>query len=294
MHPDEIRTDADLVRRLLAGQFPQWADLPIDRVASYGTDHDIYRLGDHLAARLPRIGWATEQAAKEAEWLPKLAPRLPLAVPVQLAMGQPAEGYPFVWSVYEWLPGENAQRTIGDVEQAAVDLAACIRALRAVDTTGAHPRPPGARGAPLAELDAEVRRSIGQLGDRIDGDAALRSWHESLDAPAWEGPEVWVHGDLLPGNLLVVDGRLSAVIDFGGLNVGDPACDLQPAWNVFAGASRARFRAELEVDDASWLRGRGWALYQAVVALPYYWDTNPGMIRQASHALAEVLGDSSR
>jgi len=293
MHGDEIETDAALVRRLLAGQFPQWADLPIEPVVSYGTDHDIYRLGDHLCARLPRIGWVTRQAATEARWLPKLAPHLPLALPVQLAMGDPAEGYPFDWSVYEWLPGENANGTIDNVEQAAVDLAAFVAALRQVDTTGAHPRPPHGRGGPLEEGDEQVRRSIAELGDRIDGGAALRSWQESLDAPALDGAEVWVHGDLLPGNLLVVDGRLSAVIDFGGLNVGDPACDLQPAWNLFAGDSRLRFRAELQVDDASWLRGRGWALYQAVSALPYYWDTNPGMIGQASHALAQVLADGS-
>ncbi len=291
MHADEIDTDVMLVRRLLAGQFPHWAGLAIEPVVSYGTDHDIYRLGDDLAARLPRIGWATRQAAKEAEWLPKLAPQLPLAVPVQLAIGHPAEGYPFEWSVYEWLPGENANGTIEDLDQAAVDLAAFVRALRQVDPTDAHPRPARSRGAPLAELDKDVRRSIAELGDRVDGDAALRSWQESLDAAAWDGGEVWVHGDLLPGNLLVVDGRLSAVIDFGCLNVGDPACDLQPAWNVFADASRTRYRAELDVDDASWLRGRGWALYQAVMALPYYWHTNPGMIRQASHALTQVLDD---
>lgn len=289
MHVDEIETDAALVRRLLAGQFPSWADLPIARVASYGTDHDIYRLGDHLAARLPRIGWASKQAAKEAQWLPKLAPQLPLEVPVQLALGRPAEGYPFDWSVVTWLPGEDASGTIDDLERAAVDLAAFVTALREIDTTGAHPRPPGSRGGPLAEGDEQVRRSIAQLGDRIDGDAALRAWAASLDAPPWKGAEVWVHGDLLPGNLLVVDGRLSAVIDFGGLNVGDPACDLQPAWNLFTGSSRLRFRAELEVDEASWLRGRGWALYQAVAALPYYWHSNPGMVRQASHALTQVL-----
>ena len=293
MHHDEVETDTALVRRLLAAQFPQWADLPIDLVPSYGTDHDIYRLGDQLVARLPRIAWATKQAAKEAAWLPKLAPHLPLALPVQLAMGQPADGYPFDWSVYEWLPGENANGTIDDLDQAAVDLAAFVHALRRVDTTGAHPRAPGSRGGPHAERDESVRQSIAELGDRIDGAATLRSWQESLEAPAWEGEEVWVHGDLLPGNLLVVAGRLSAVIDFGGLNVGDPACDLQPAWNVFAGDSRVRFRAELDVDDASWLRGRGWALAQAVAALPYYWDTNRGMIRQAAHALAQVLADSS-
>jgi hypothetical protein len=140
MHADEIDTDVALVRRLLAGQFPQWADLAIDPVVSYGTDHDIYRLGEHLAARLPCIGWATDQATKEAEWLPKLAPHLPLAVPVQLAMGQPAEGYPYEWSVYEWLPGENANGTIDDLDQAAVDLAAFVNALRQIDTTDAHLR----------------------------------------------------------------------------------------------------------------------------------------------------------
>jgi aminoglycoside phosphotransferase (APT) family kinase protein len=296
MHDGEVETDVGLVRRLLADQFPQWADLPIRLVDSYGTDHDIYRLGDRLSARLPRIGWATGQATREAKWLPRLTPHLPLRVPVQLAMGQPAEGYPFQWSVYEWLPGESANGTIDDLERAAVDLAAFVMALRAVDTSDAHPRSRGARGAPLEEVDAVVRRSIDELGDRIDRDAALRSWDESVNAPPWDGEEVWVHGDLLPGNLLVVDGRLSAVIDWGGLNVGDPACDLQPAWNVFDEASRERYRRELDVDDASWLRGRGWALCQAVVALPYYWDTNPGMVRQASNAVTQVLrgcrGDS--
>ncbi|MGC5020573.1 aminoglycoside phosphotransferase family protein [Micromonospora sp. DT47] len=294
MHADEVDTDVELVRRLLAAQFPHWADLPIRPVPSYGTDHDIYRLGAHLVARLPRIGWATRQAAREAEWLPKLAPHLPLALPVPVAMGRPAEGYPFDWSVCEWLPGHDASRGIDDLDRAAVDLAAFVTALRRIDTTGAFPRAPRSRGAALAELDDGVRRSVAQLGDRIDGQAALRSWQESLDAPAWDGPDVWLHGDLLPGNLLVVDGRLSAVIDFGGLNVGDPACDLQPAWNVFAGDSRRRFRTELDVDEASWLRGRGWALCQAVAALPYYWHTNPGMVRQASHALAQVLADTSR
>jgi aminoglycoside phosphotransferase (APT) family kinase protein len=292
MHDGEVETDVGLVRRLLADQFPQWAELPIRPVESYGTDHDIYLLGDDLSARLPRIEWATAQATREATWLPRLAPHLPLDVPVQLAMGGPAEDYPFQWSVYEWLPGENANGTICDLERAAVDLAAFVTALRAIDTRDAHRRSRGSRGAPLAELDEVFRRSIDELNDRIDRDAALRSWGDSVNVTAWDGDEVWVHGDLLPGNLLVVDGRLSAVIDWGGLNVGDPACDLQPAWNVFDDASRGVYRAELGVDDASWLRGRGWALCQAVVALPYYWDTNPGMVRQASNAVRQVLRGS--
>ena len=291
MHAGEIETDVELVRRLLAGQFPQWAELPVEPVASYGTDHDIYRLGDHLAAGCrASVGPPGKRRRRRSGC--RSAPHLPLALPVQVAMGHPAEGYPFDWSVYAWLPGENANGTIDDLDQAAVDLAEFVNALRRVDTTGAPPRLPMV-AADHSQKATSGRRSIAQLGDRIDGDATLRSWEESLNAPAWGGEEVWVHGDLLPGNLLVVDGRLSAVIDFGGLNVGDPACDLQPAWNMFAGDSRERFRAELEVDDASWLRGRGWALSQAVSALPYYWDTNPGMIRQASHALAQVLAGSS-
>jgi aminoglycoside phosphotransferase (APT) family kinase protein len=294
MHKDEIETDVALVRRLLNGQFPDWAHLHIEPVSSYGTDHDIYRLGERLSVRLPRIGWATEQATKEAAWLPRLAPFLPLAIPVPVAMGQPAEGYPFDWSVCRWLPGTAANGSIDDLEQAAADLASFIEALRRIDTKGAHPRRPHSRGGPLAENDDEVRRSIAELGDRVDGPAAIRSWEESLEASAWKEAEVWVHGDLLPGNLLMAEGRLSGVIDFGCLNVGDPACDLQPAWNLFAGASRRRFRTELDVDDASWLRGRGWALSQAVCALPYYWHTNPGMVRLAYHSLAQVLANGSR
>jgi aminoglycoside phosphotransferase (APT) family kinase protein len=173
MHVGEIDTDVALVRRLLAAQFPEWADLAIDPVVSYGTDHDIYRLGDDLAARLPRIGWATHQAAKEAAWLPKLAPHLPLAIPVQLAMGRPAEGYPFEWSVYDWLPGENANGTIDDLDRAAVDLAGFVSALRRIDAAAAHPRPVGARG-----LEHRLRSWTSLCAVRS------RSWAtESMPAP---------------------------------------------------------------------------------------------------------------
>ncbi|MFB9955563.1 aminoglycoside phosphotransferase family protein [Cellulomonas denverensis] len=291
MHVDEITTDAALVRRLLARQFPQWAGLPATLVPSYGTDHDIYRLGDHLVVRLPRIAWADGQAAKEAEWLPRLAPHLPLAVPTPVALGRPDAEYPFSWAVHEWLPGQNANGTLHDLGRAAADLAAFVLALRAVDSTGAPARQPGARGGALAESDQGVRRAIAELGDRINGTAALRSWEQSLAAPVWDGVDVWVHGDLLPGNLLVVGGRLSAVIDYGGLNVGDPACDLQPAWNLFTGPDRRTFLTAVHADDAMRLRGRGWALAQALIALPYYWRTNPGIVRQALHALELVLSD---
>ena len=293
MHVGQVHTDAGLVARLVARQFPQWAALPVRPVPSYGTDHDVYRLGEHLAIRLPIVGWACDQAAKEAGWLPRLAPFLPLALPVPVARGRPAEEYPFDWSVVTWLPGVDANGMVGDLEQAAVDLAVFVRALRGIAPDVDPSLRPGGRGGPLAERDADVRRSVAELGTRIDGAAALRSWEESLHAPAWAGPGVWLHGDLLPGNLLVVGGRLSAVIDFGGLAIGDPACDLQPAWNTFSGSSRRRFLDELAVDEASRLRGRGWVLSQALSALLYYWTTNPGMVRQSRHALAQVLADGA-
>jgi aminoglycoside phosphotransferase (APT) family kinase protein len=291
MHADEAATDAALVRRLLAAQLPQWADLPVALVDSYGTDHDVYRLGEHLAARLPRVAWAAGQAATEARWLPRLAPHLPLRVPVPLARGLPGEGYPFEWSVVGWLPGSDANGTLADLDRAALDLAAFVTALRGVDTAGAPPRPPGRRGGPLGEVDAQVRRSVTELGDRVDAAAVLRLWDDALAAPAWGGAEVWVHGDLLPGNLIVDGGRLSAVIDWGALAVGDPAADLQPAWVVFSGASRQRFRGALGADDASWRRGRGWSLFQAVSALPSYRQTNPDMVAQATRVLGELLSD---
>jgi aminoglycoside phosphotransferase (APT) family kinase protein len=291
MHAGEIGTDAALVRRLLRQQFPQWADLPVRLVPSYGTDHDIYRLGGQLCARMPRIGWAAGQAEREAAWLPRLAPHLPLALPVQVALGQPGEGYPYPWSVCEWLPGDNANGTLSDLDQAAADLVGFVVAMRQVSTAGAPPRSRGARGGLLSEHDEHVRRAVKGLGDRVDGAAITRSWEESLAARPWDR-DVWVHGDLLPGNLLVASGRLSAVIDWGGLNAGDPACDLQPAWNIFVGRSRHLFLSALNADDDARPRGRGWTLYQAVTGLHYYWDTNPGMVRQVSHALAQVLADS--
>ncbi len=292
MHPDQVDTDPALVRRLVARRFPQWADLPVTAVPSHGTDHDVYRLGEQLAVRLPIVAWATAQAARDAEWLPRLAPHLPLALPVTVALvdAEPGTGYPFGWSVVEWLPGRDAGCLPGDRAEAAVDLAGFVRALRRVDTTGAPERRPGARGGPHTERDDVVRRSVALLGDRVDAPAVLRSWQQSLEAPGWDA-DVWLHGDLLAGNLLVVDGRLSAAIDPGGLGVGDPACDLQPAWNLFRGADRERFLDELDTDGPARLRGRGWALSQAVTALPYYWDTNPGMVAQAGSALELVLAD---
>ena len=294
MHADEVDIDEALVRRLLAAQFPQWADLPLAAVPSAGTDNALYRLGADMAVRLPRIESATWQVDKEQRWLPRLAPHLPLAIPVPLAMGEPGEGYPFRWSVYRWLDGENATvERIADPGQLAIDLAAFITALQRIDATGGPP--PGAhnffRGEPLAERDTETRAVIASLAGTLDADALTAAWKAALHAPAWHGPPVWIHGDLQSGNLLAVQGRLSAVIDFGGLGVGDPACDLIVAWNLLSADTREVFRAALAVDDATWARGRGWALTVGLIALPYYEKTNPVLAGIARRSIDEVLAD---
>ncbi len=291
MHSDEVDTDISLVGRLLAAQFPHWADLPTAPVPSAGTDNAIYRLGDDLAVRLPRIHWATAQVDKEHHWLPRLAPLLlPLAIPVPLAKGRPAEGYPWSWSVYLWLEGENATIAhITDPGQAATQLAQFLTALQRIDTTGG-PLAAG-RGTPLARRDASVREAIAALHGMIDTAAVTAAWEAALNAPEWHRPPVWFHGDLLPGNLLVEQGKLSAVIDFGSLGVGDPACDLMAAWGLFSGESRTVFRAALAVDDATWARGRGWALSQALIFIPYYLNTNPVGVARAHHTIDAVLAD---
>ncbi len=300
MHDDELDTDAALVRRLLAAQFPQWARLTIEPVYSAGTAHTIYRLGHEMAVRLPRIHSATEpadgQADKERKWLPRFAPLLPLAIPAPLAMGTPGEGFPSRWSVYRWLAGEDATVAhIADLGQAARDLARFIAALRQIDTTGGPPAGEHnfGRGEPLSMRDAETRAAIASLDGALDTSAATAAWEAALQAPVWSGPPIWIHGDLQPLNLLVQQGRLSAVIDFGGLCVGDPACDLIVAWMLLTAASRDIFRSALAVDDASWARGRGWALSIGLIALPYYQDTNPALAEIARRAIAEVLADAA-
>ncbi|MDP9320264.1 MAG: aminoglycoside phosphotransferase family protein [Chloroflexota bacterium] len=293
MHADEVAIDGSLVRRLLAAQFPRWADLPVEPVESAGTDNAIYRLGDNMVVRLPRIGWASAQVEKEHEWLPRLAPHLPLAIPVPLAKGIPAEGYPWPWSVYRWLDGENATvDRIADLRQAATDLAHFVAALQRIDPTGGPPPASNSsRGVPLAMRDAPTRAAIASLRETFDADAVTAVWEVALQAPAWPGLSVWLHGDLNAGNLLAQHGRLSAVIDFGCLVVGDPACDLMVAWMLLTAETRDVFRAALPVDDATWARGRGWALSVALIILPYYRHTNPALCGIARYAIDEILAD---
>ena len=291
MHEGEVDIDAALVRELVAAQFPQWAALSIDEVRSTGTVNAIYRLGDATYVRLPRIERWARDLEKELRWLPVLAAQLPLAVPEPVATGAPGLGYPFSWAIYRWLAGDTFSRErIDDECRAAEALAQFVATLRCIDPSGA---PRSSRDRPLPEKDAATRAAIASSRGAIDTDAVIAAWNASLRAPVWEGNPVWVHGDLLPPNLLVRNGRLRAVIDFGSVGVGDPAVDVIPAWSVFGTDGRAAFRAALDVDDATWARGRGLALHQALLIIPYYSKTNPAFVTMAVRTLDQVLADSA-
>ena len=294
MHAGEVDNDHSLASGLISTQFPQWAKLLIEPVRSAGTDNAIFRLGDDMAVRLPRTQGAVAQVDKEQQWLPRLAPFLPLAIPVPIAKGRPADKYPWDWSVYRWLPGRNATvESIANPVRAATDLGRFVAALQRIDPTGGPAPGPHNffRGVPLVKRNDATRAAIASLNSTLDGDAALAAWDQALEAPVWPGAPVWIHGDLQPGNLLVVEGQLSAVIDFGGLGVGDPACDLIVAWSFLSAETRDIFRAILKVDDATWTRGRGWALSFGLIALPYYQSSNPDLAGIARHTIDEVLGD---
>ena len=289
MHADELPIDAALVRRLLDAQFSEWAGLPLEPVRYFGTDNAIYRVGDELAVRLPRREHNVRALRKELRWLPELAPLLPLAVPEPVAEGRPGEGYPLEWAVFRWLPGEPAYETAPDDPRP--ELAALLAAFRAIDlpdgpTPGRHST---SRGAPLGPGDEMVRARIAELGLERE---ALPVWEAALAAGEWEGEPVWLHGDLDVRNLLVTDGRLSGVVDFGTLGIGDPAADVMVAWKMLSRPARELFRRELEIDDATWARSRGLTLAQAANALGYYTDeNNPILVSEARRWLEVVLAD---
>lgn len=287
MHADELDIDAALVRRLVAGQFPAWARLPVERVASSGTDNAMFRLGDDLVVRLPRITGAAANVEAEQAWVPRLAPHLPVTVPEPVAVGVPTDDFRYPWSVCRWLSGANP--TVHDTApELAHDLVAFIAALRRVAPDGA---PRAGRGVPLAVRDEPTRAAIAASTDLVDTDAVTAIWTDALTLPVHDGPPTWAHADLSPGNLLVRDGRLAAVIDWSTAGVGDPTVDLIVAWNLLPARDRPAFRAALDVDEATWLRGRGWALSISMIQLPYYQHTNPVLAENSRHVIAEVLAE---
>ncbi len=289
MHADEVEVTEATVRALLQEQFPQWANEPLERMADSGTDNAIYRLGRTMGIRLPRIHWAEEQIDKEGRWLPILAGGLPAPVPVPLAMGAPGHGYPFDWLVYPWLDGVSLDRVTPRLwVELARDIAEFVLALERIPRgDGPAPR---RRGTPMSQYDSVVRAALGRVDGLVDGARARQVWCSALDAGAWPGAPVWVHGDLLPGNLLVRDGRLSGVIDWSGAGVGDPACDAMVAWSLPPDAWQV-FRQTVGFDDATWARARGWVVEQTILYIPYYERTLPLAVEQATQRLRAALDD---
>lgn len=292
LHRDQIDTSVDLVRRLLAEQFPSWAHLQVVRVQEIGTDHHLYRVGEDLVARLPIIGWAAAQARTDERWLPVLARHVPVALPVPVAVGRPSLGYPFPWAVVPWLPGETPTDDNVDPGVLADELAGFVRALHAIDATAGPPRTGTGRGTPLVGLDDGVRRTLAASTVlRPIADQVLAVWEDAVSAPAHDGPPVWIHGDLMPGNLLVRDGHLAAVIDWGGLGTGDPAPDLCPGFWLFEGETRERYKRVMGYDEAAWRRARGWIIAPSVTGVDYYADTFPAMSRRGLAGIEAVIAD---
>jgi aminoglycoside phosphotransferase (APT) family kinase protein len=288
-----VSTQTALVRELLKAQLPTWANLPVVPVNSTGTDNSVFRAGEALAVRLPKVEWASAQPAREHQWLSHLAAKLPLEIPKSLALGAPGLGYRWQWSVHNWITGSSAAPSELDNADAAERLAGFVAAMRLINISGgpASGQENGHRGAPLIERDISVRRALAQLHDEPGIDAVRTAWDDALNAPTWSGEPAWLHGDLQASNLIVRDGLLVAVIDFGLMAVGDPACDLMAAWTCFTPASRRVFLSAVGANEADVRRGRGWAASTALIALAYYREKNPVMAQMAQSTLVEVSCD---
>ena len=288
--------DATLVKRLIRTQFPQWAELPVVPVENDGWDNRTFHLGDKMSVRLPSAPAYAAQVAKEHRWLPALRLNLPMPIPVPLGLGAPGSGYPWPWSIYGWLEGEPAHADrIHDLGRFAEDLAGFLVALRGIDArdgpvAGTHNFH---RGGSLAIYDAQTRQSITTLAGEIDVAAVTEVWDTAL-ATSWQGAPVWVHGDVAASNLLVKEGQLSAVIDFGCVGVGDPSCDLVIAYTFLDPTSRSVFRAAIALDAATWERARGWAAWKALIILVQQRDKNPTEANKAPRIIREILADHSQ
>lgn len=282
---DRIQIDTSLVLDLITTQFPHWRNLPVRRVDRDGWDNSTFRLGDDMKVRLPTSAKYVPQVAKEYHWLPRLAPLLPIPVPAPVALGAPTDVYPWPWAIYRWLKGDTANpQRIDDQRKFATDLARFLLALQRIDAADGPPAGPHSfyRGGSLSVYDSDARRSLTVLRDEINTDEAIAVWEDAL-AAEWRGPPVWVPGDVAAENLIVENGRLCAVIDFGCCAVGDPACDLTIAWTLLSVAARETFRTKLSADESTWIRARGWALWKALLIL----EMKPG--KGADHDQARII-----
>ena len=285
--------DASLARRLIDSQFPQWAHLPITAVDLDGWDNRSFRLGCELTVRLPSGNWYAQQVDKEQRWLPVLGAQLPLPIPTPVAKGEPDAEFPYPWSVYRWLDGEPASSArIRDLSEFATTLARFLTALGRVDATNGPT--PGQhnffRGGPLSIYAEETIAAIDVLAGEIPVEDVKRVWADA-SASGWEREPVWIHGDVAAGNLLVRDGQLAAVLDFGSSGVGDPACDTVIAWTFLSESSRDRFRDERNLDSGTWSRGRGWALWKALITLAGYLESGAREAAGPRREIARILAD---
>jgi aminoglycoside phosphotransferase (APT) family kinase protein len=293
MHSDEIDIDMALVGRLVASQFPGWRAMPCKEVDSAGTDNAMFRLGHEMVIRLPRIALAERGIEKEIEWLPRLAPHIPFPIPEVLGVGEPRDGYPFRWAIYTWLAGEEPTPRVAGSKQLATDLAEFVLALRDVqirDGTGVN-LPESYRGGSLVDRDAFTRAAIVGSAGLIDTSAATEVWESALELPQYQGARRWFHGDIKPDNILTNRDRLTGIIDFGCLAVGDPAVDQIVAWNLLTHESRKVFRDLLAADEDTWARGRAWALTIGLLQLPYYKESNPRLARVSKYQIGEIIAD---
>jgi len=290
LHADEVDIDDAVVAGLLRFQFPEWAGLPLHRVRSTGTDNAIYRLGDDMAIRLPRIHSAVGQIDKEYDWLKFLSLHVPVEVPLPIARGEAGLHYPYPWLIYRWLDGEDLQHArVEDLDQLATDLADFVLVLGQFDPAGAPPA--GLRGGALAPHDEMVKAAVPKLAGSVDSDRALAIWRAALRADPWPASPVWVHGDLLPGNVLTRSGRLSGVIDWSAAGLGDPACDAMLDW-FLPPEDRRVFRQALGFDHATWARARGWVVEQTAMFILYYAETIPEAVTAATERLRAVVDDA--
>jgi aminoglycoside phosphotransferase (APT) family kinase protein len=291
----EAEITADLVRRLLVAQHPDLAALPVEPLAN-GWDNTLFRLGDALVARLPRRTLGASILVNEQRWLPSLAPRLPLPVPVPVRTGVPGEGYPWPWSVVAFLPGTPAADGPSfDPRLVAGDLGGFFGSLHAPAPSDAPANP--YRGVPLARRAASFEQNLATLDLAaldVGREAVLAAWESALAVPPWDGPPLWLHGDPHPANILIEDGRVSGVLDFGDITAGDPASDLSLVWMLLPASGHGAFRAAyaaasgVPIGEAAWARGRGWALNLGIVFLAWSAD-NPRLHEVGRRTLAAVL-----
>jgi aminoglycoside phosphotransferase (APT) family kinase protein len=285
--------NVDLVKRLINEQFPKWSDLDIRLVKNGGNDNRTFHLGDHMSVRLPSAAGYAPQVEKEQKWLPILAKKLSLPVSIPIAKGNPNEEYPWSWSIYKWLAGEVlSHKNVDDLNQLAKDLGTFLNELQAIDTSGG----PLAgkhnfyRGGSLSVYDEESRNAIENNKNIFDRSILSEIWSLALESE-WKLEPVWVHGDIAPGNILVKDGKLSAVIDFGILGVGDPSCDAAMAWTFFDDTSRRVFKNVLNIDKDTWNRARGWALWKALITYDANKGSNKVIAEEAYNTILTIIDD---